>query len=437
MSTELHRIAERAKADRSLRFTAISHHLTPEALYRAFRGLRKSASAGMDGMTYGEYEKEAEGRINALHQRLKNGTYRAQPLKRIYIPKENGKRRPISIPSLEDKIAQGATVDLLELIYEQDFLPCSYGFRPGRGAQDALDAVDRVIFRRPISYVLEFDITSYFDTVVRSQLMEMIGRRIGDGRILQLIGKWIQVGAIEEGRLLVNKTGIGQGQVISPLLANIYLHHVLDRWFEEDVKPRLRGEAHEIRYADDGILCFEYQEDAEKVLKVLHQRFAKYGLTLHPDKTQLVEFGRYAAQHRARQGKGKPETFDFLGFTHICTRSRQGSFAIHLRTMRKRFQRGLKAVSRWCQKHRHDDVEEQRTGLNLKLRGHYQYYGRVTNFEGILRFHEAVKKVWRKWLGRRSRGQPMTWQDFRNILNRLPLLRPRITRSWTPKGSLA
>lgn len=437
MSTELHRIAERAKADRTLRFTTIAQHLTPEALYRAFRRLRKKASAGMDGMTVAEYEKGAEERIKALHERLRNKTYRAQPLKRIYIPKENGKPRPISIPSLEDKIAQGATVELLELIYEQDFLPCSYGFRPGRGAQDALDEVDRVIFRRPISYVLEFDIQSYFDTVVRGQLMELIGKRIGDGSILRLIGKWIHVGVIEEGRLLVNKTGIGQGQVISPLLANIYLHYVLDLWFEEDVKPRLRGEAHEIRYADDGILCFQYREDAEKVLKVLHQRFAKYGLTLHPEKTRLVEFGRYAAQHRARQGQGKPETFDFLGFTHICARSRKGSFTIHLRTMRKRFQRSLKAVSRWCRWHRHDDVDDQRAELNLKLRGHYQYYGRSTNFPGIWRFYEAVKKVWKKWLARRSRGQPLTWQGFQSILDRLPLLRPRITRSWTQKGSLA
>jgi group II intron reverse transcriptase/maturase len=437
MSTELDRIAERAKADRTLRFTTIAHHLTPEALVRAFRGLRRKASAGVDGVTYTDYEKDARERIKGLHERLRNKTYRAQPLRRLYIPKENGKERPISIPSLEDKIVQRATVELLEPIYEQDFLPCSYGFRPGRGAQDALDAVDRVIFRRPISHVLEIDITSYFDTVVRGQLMEMIGKRIGDGSILRLIGKWIHVGAIEEGRLLVNKTGIGQGQVISPLLANIYLHYVLDLWFEEEVKPRLRGEAHEIRYADDGILCFQYREDAERVLKVLHQRFAKYGLTLHPEKTRLVEFGRYAAQHRARQGKGRPETFDFLGFTHLCARSRRGFFAIHLRTMRKRFRRSLKAVSRWCQEHRHDDVEAQSGELNLKLRGHYQYYGRSTNFPAIQRFFEAVKKVWRKWLARRTRGRPLTWTDFRGILARLPLLRPRITRSWAREGSHA
>lgn len=437
MSTELRRIAQRAKADPTLRFTTIAHHLTPEVLVQAFRRLRRTASAGADGLTHAEYEKDVEGRIKALHERLRNKTYRAQPLRRVYIPKEGGKKRPISIPSLEDKIVQGATVELLEAIYEQDFLPCSYGFRPGRSAHDALDEVDRVIFRRPISYVLELDITSYFDTVVRGKLMEMIGWRVGDGSILRLIGKWIHVGVLEEGRLLVNKTGIGQGQVISPLLANIYLHHVLDVWFEKEVKPRLLGEAHEIRYADDGLLCFQYREDAERVLKVLHQRFAKYGLTLHPGKTRLLEFGRDAARNRKRQGKGKPETFDFLGFTHICARSRRGYFAIHLRTMRKRFRRSLKAVTLWCRKHRHDNVAAQQAELNLKLRGHYQYYGRPTNFHGIWRFYEATKKAWKKWLSRRSRGQPLRGQDFRALLDRLPLVRPRIMRSCVRKGSLA
>jgi hypothetical protein len=267
--------------------------------------------------------------------------------------------------------------------------------------------------------------------------MELIGKRIGDGSILRLIGKWIHVGVIEEGRLLVNKTGIGQGQVISPLLANIYLHYVLDLWFEEEVKPRLRGEAREIRYADDGVLCFQCREDAERVLKVLHQRFAKYGLTLHPEKTRLMEFGRDAAKNRARQGKGKPETFDFLGFTHICARSLRGFFTIHVRTMRKRYRRSLKAISRWCKTHRHDDVEDQRAELNLKLRGHYQYYGRPTNVPAIWKFFRAVRRVWKKWLARRTRGRPLIWQDFARILRRLPLARPRITRPWVGAGSQA
>ena len=437
MSTEFRRISELAKANRTQQFTSIAHLLTPEALDQAFHGLRRNASAGMDGLTVKEYEKSAEERIKALHERLKNKTYRAQPLKRVFILKENGKLRPISIPSLEDKIVQGATVDLLEAVYEQDFLPCSYGFRPGRGAQDALDEVDRVICGRPISYVLEIDVTSYFDTVVRSQLMELIRKRIGDGSILRLIGKWIHVGVIEEGRLLVNKTGIGQGQVISPLLANIYLHYVLDLWFEEEVKPRLRGEAHEILYADDGVLCFQYREDAERVLKALHQRFAKYGLTLHPEKTRLLEFGRFAAQNRARQGKGKPETFDFLGFTHICARSLRGFFTLHVRTMRKRYRRSLKAISVWCQKHRHDEVEDQRAELNLKLRGHYQYYGRSSNYHALYRFYRAVQRIWHKWLTRRTRGWRLTWEKFKVLLTRKPLLQPRITRSWARAGSLA
>src|SRR5438876_1563410 len=238
---------------------------------------------------------------------MKHGQYRAQPLRRIYIPKEDGRQRPISIPSLEDKIVQKAAADLLQAIYEQDFLNCSYGFRPGRGPQDALDEVGRIICRRPISTILEADISGYFDAIVRSLLMEMIEKRVCDGRILRRIGKWIHVGVIEDGRLLVSETGTGQGQVISPLLANIYLHYVLDEWFETVVKPRLKGEAYEVRFADDFILCFQYREDAEKVLDVLEKRFAKYGLRLHPDKTRLMEFGRKALAQSEKPGGRKPE----------------------------------------------------------------------------------------------------------------------------------
>ncbi len=297
---ELSRLTELAKEDSGRKFFSIAHYLTPETLYEAFKSLRKDASAGVDGVTYREYEKQAVESIGKLHERLKDGTYRAQPLRRIYIEKEDGRKRPISIPSLEDKILQRATVTLLNAIYEHDFLDCSYGFRPGRGAQDALDEVGRVICRKPTAYVLELDISSYFDTIVREQLMEMVEKRISDASILRLLRKWINVGVVDEGRLLVSETGTGQGQIISPLLANVYLHYVLDEWFENEVKPRLKGQAFEIRYADDGLLCFERREDAEKVLAVLPKRFAKFGLTLHPEKTRLVHFGRSALEKAER-----------------------------------------------------------------------------------------------------------------------------------------
>jgi len=375
----------------------------------------------VDGVTYQMYEKDAARNIQQLYERLKEGKYRAQPLRRIYIPKESGKERPISIPSLEDKIVQKATGEVLNAIYEQDFLECSYGFRPGRGPHQALDEVGRVICTKPTSWILELDITAYFDSIVRGQLMEMIERRISDGSVLQLIRKWIQVGVIDEGRLLVSETGTGQGQTISPLLANVYLHYVLDEWFKNEVKPRLRGAAHEIRFADDAVLCFQYREDAEKVMEVLPKRFAKYGLTLHPEKTRLVDFGRYAEEHAKRQGK-KPATFDFLGFTHICARSRRGKFTVNVRTMKKRLRRGLKAIAEWCQKNRHEPVEEQQQTLNAKLRGHYQYYGLPTNSRSIWKFYRGVCRIWRKWLNRRTRGKRLTWENYTELLRRHPFV---------------
>jgi len=425
MSTQIDRLTELAKEDPKRQFYSIAHMITFGALYAAFRGLRKKASAGVDGVTYEEYERDVAGNLQTLHERLKNGKYRAQPLRRVYIPKENGKQRPISIPALEDKIVQKATVEILNAIYEQDFLDCSYGFRPGRGQHQALDEVGRVICTRPTGWILELDITAYFDSIVRKQLMEMIEKRVRDGSVLCLIRKWIQVGVIEEGRLLLSETGTGQGQTISPLLANIYLHHVLDEWFENEVKPRLRGEAHEIRFADDAVLCFQYKKDADKVMEVLPKRFAKYGLTIHPEKTRLVEFGRYAEEDAKRQGK-KPATFDFLGFTYVCARSRRGKFTVHVRTMKKRFRRGLKAIAEWCQENRHRPVGEQQKILNAKLRGHYQYYGRPTNYRSIWQFYQEVRHIWRKWLSRRTRGNGMTVETFVGLLREHPLLLPRI-----------
>jgi RNA-directed DNA polymerase len=429
------RLAELAKEDPDRKFFSIAHLLTPQALYKAFWSLRKDASAGVDRVTYADYEKQVRQNIPKLHERLNSKAYRVQPLRRVYIPKEDGKaQRPISIPALEDKIVQKAMVDLLSPIYEQDFLDCSYGFRPGRGAQDALDEVGRVLCREPTSCVLELDIKSYFDSIVREQLMEMIEERISDASILRLIRKCINAGVIDDGRLLQSETGTGQGQIISPLLANVYLHFVLDMWIEHEVKPRLRGKVFLIRYADDAVLCFQYREDAEKVLTILPKRFAKYGLTLHPEKTRLVAFGREALANASRAGT-KPDTFDFLGFTHKCARSRRGYFTVHVKTMKKRLRRSLKRVAEWCQTHRHYDVDWQQATLNAKIRGHYQYYGRPTNYRCLWQFYRGVRQVWKKWLGRRTRGRTMTWEKYAKLLNRHPLLRPRITRSWAGAAS--
>lgn len=436
MSPGLNRISELAKEDPERQFFSIAHLLTPEALYGAFLSLRKEAAVGVDGVTYQEYVQGAERRIRDLHDRLKGKRYRAQPLRRVYIPKEGGKRRPISIPALEDKIVQRATVDLLNAIYEEDFRDCSYGGRPGRGAQGALDEIGRVICREGTSYVLEADVTAYFDSIVRDQLVEMVEKRVRDGSILRLIRKWINAGVIEEGRLLTTDTGTGQGQVISPLLANIYLHYVLDVWFEKEVQPRLRGRAYLIRYLDDFVICFQYEADANKVSEVLPKRFGKYGLQLHPDKTRLIAFGRRALEAADKGGK-KPETFDFLGFTHICAWSRRGRFTIHVRTVGKRLRRSLLRISEWCRQHRHDPVDEQWEALNRKLLGHYQYYGRPTNHLGIWRFYRAVRRIWRKWLNRRTRGKTLPWPEYAKLLARHPLVLPRITRLWTGSGSHA
>jgi len=379
MSPELDRLAELARGQKAVQFTSIAHLLTVAALARAFHRLRKEASAGVDGVTYAEYDRQARENLQQLHDRLRSGRYRAQPLRRVYIPKEAGGERPISIPALEDKIVQRAVLELLEAIYEQDFLGCSYGFRPGRSAQEALDEIGRVICRRPIRYVVEADICAYFDA--------------------------------------------------------IYLHYVLDEWFEDVVKPRLRGEAYEIRYADDFILCFQYREDAEKVLAVLGKRFAKYGLTLHPEKTRLLEFGREAWRQWEEAGGPKPGTFDFLGFTHIGRRSRRGNFTLHVRTIRKRLRQSLKRVSAWCQRHRHDPVVEQWRALNAKLRGHYQYYGRATNFRRLWAFYRAVRRIWRKWLNRRTRGKSLPWRVYEELLASHPLQRPYIARPWASAGS--
>jgi len=344
--------------------------------------------------------------------------------------------RPISIPALEDKIVQAATVKLLNAVYEVDFLPSSYGCRPGRNPHQALEEIGRIIFRNSITHVLELDITSYFDSIVRKHLMATVERRINDASILKLIGKWVHVGIIDQGQLLQAEDGVGQGQVISPFLANLYLHHVLDQWFEDEVKPRLRGNAFLVRYMDDAVICFQNAEDAQRVHTVLEKRFSKYGLKLHPNKTRLVEFGSEALIQASRLGK-KPATFDFLGFTHIAARSRRGHFMVKVKTMKKRLRRSLKAVTEWCKEHRHKSIDVQYLTLNAKLRGHYQYYGRSSNARSLRQFFSAVRRIWKKWLDRRTRGTPLTWDTYAKLLTRCPLLMPRLARPWINSRSPA
>jgi group II intron reverse transcriptase/maturase len=299
-----------------------------------------------------------------------------------------------------------------------------------------LDEIDRIIFRNSITHVLELDITSYFDSIVRKHLMAMIEQRVNDGSILKLIRKWVQVGIIDKGQLLETEDGVGQGQVISPFLANVYLHHVLDQWFEREVKPRLKGSAFLVRYMDDAVICFQNVEDAQRVHKVLDKRFSKYGLKLHPDKTRLVEFGSEALI-QAKQSGRKPATFDFLGFTHIAARSRRGHYMTKVKTMKKRLRRSLKAVTVWCKEHRHKPMDVQHLILNAKLRGHYQYYGRSSNYRSLRKFYSAVRRIWKTWLNRRTRGTTLNWDTYVKLLQRYPLLMPRLSRPWVASRSPA
>ncbi|MDQ2949804.1 MAG: group II intron reverse transcriptase/maturase [Acidobacteriota bacterium] len=428
LSTELNRISETAKQYPTYTFRTVAHLINVELLTESFRQLRKDAAAGVDEITARDYQKNLQRNLEDLHRRLREGRYRAQSLRRVYIDKEDGKKRPLSIPALEDKVVQKATADILSRIYEQDFLSCSFGYRPRRNAHDAVGAVWQKITLGKASYVLEADIRDYFGSIVRKELKQMLQKRIADQAVLRLIGKWLQVGVVEDGKLLMSEDGTYQGSVISPLLANVYLHEVLDLWVEQIVKPRMRGEISLCRFADDFVVCFQYRSDAERFQQVLPKRFAKYGLTLHPDKTRLLAFGRFAEQEARRTGRRKPETFDFLGFTFYCGKTREGKFSVKLKTKSKRLGRGLLRVAAWCRKNRHQPLSEQRARLAEVLQGHYQYYGLRSNARSLAKFFQGVRSLWRKWLGRRSRSTAVSWGKFEKILKKYPLPRPRITQ---------
>ncbi len=431
LSTQLRWIAATARKYTRFQFKTIVHLLNVEMLERAYASLRKSAAAGIDKVTAADYGRDLRGRLMDLHARLKAGRYRAQPLRRVQIGKEDGRQRPLSIPVLEDKIVQKAASLVLERIYENDFLDCSYGYRPQRHAHQAVDAIRANIERGRVNYVLDADIQDYFGSVVRKKLEGLLNKRIGDRDLLRLIGKWLQVGAIEDGRLLLSEDGLHQGAVISPLLANIYLHEVLDLWIEQTVKPRMRGEVTLYRFADDLLLCFEQKEDAENVSRALPKRFLKFGLTLHPEKTKLIEFGRRAWSKGLRTGK-KPKTLNFLGFTFICGGSRKGKFRVKVKTMSRRVGRSLRRVAQWCKYNRHQAVHAQWRRLCAVLRGHYLYYGRRTNAASLVTFRWRVERLWHKELSRRSRGGPIPWPRFQALLRRYPLPPARITEGRFP-----
>jgi RNA-directed DNA polymerase len=428
--TKQQRIAELAKQAPQMGFTSLNHHLDQRWLYEAYAATRPDGATGVDGQTVRDYTVNLGDNLQSLEDRAKSGTYRAPPVRRVHIPKGTGtETRPIGIPTYEDKVLQRAIVMALEPIYEQDFLDCSYGFRPGRSAHQALQALWDQTMALGGGWIVEVDIRKFFDTLDHAQLRALLERRVRDGVLLRLISKWLHAGVLEDGCLTYPESGTPQGGVISPLLANIYLHYVLDIWFEQEVKPRLKGRAFLIRYADDFVMGFACEEDARKVLEVLPKRFGKYGLALHPDKTRLVAFGRPRASSTTAPGPEPPGTFDFLGFTHHWGLSRRGHWIVQRRTSRSRLRRAFTKIADWCRRHCHLPVGEQHKTLGQKLRGHYGYYGITGNATALQRFRAGVLGIWRTWLGRRRRAGRMSWPRYVAFLLRYPLPAARVVHS--------
>lgn len=429
ISTRLERIAELARKHPERAFMSLHHAIDVEWLREAYRRTRKDAAVGVDGQTAEEYVRDLEGNLESLLVRFRTGTYRAPPVRRVHIPKGDGRTRPIGVPTFEDKILQRAVAMVLEAIYEQDFCPGSYGFRPGRGAHDALEALWKGAMSIDGGWVLEADIQSFFDTLEHGALRTFLDERVTDGVIRRAIDKWLKAGVLEAGAVTHPDEGTPQGGVISPILANVFLHGVLDTWFETDVLPRLSGRAQLIRYADDFVVLFEREADARRVMDVLPKRFGKYGLTLHPDKTRLVKFTRPRRGGGSGSGGHGPSSFDLLGFNHHWGLSRKGNWVVQRTTMSSRFTRALGRVREWCRTHRHLPIAEQCKALGQKMRGHFGYYGITGNSEALARFAREVERVWHRWLSRRSQRGRMDWSHFKLLLTRYPLPPPRAVHS--------
>jgi RNA-directed DNA polymerase len=423
ISTKLQRIAELARKAPQLAIRTLAHHIDVEFLREAYQQTRKDGAVGVDDQTAADYAVNLEGNLQSLLDRFKSGTYYAPPVRRVEIPKGDGTTRPLGIPTFEDKVLQRAAAMVLNAVYEQDFLNCSYGFRPGRSAHQALEALWNATMKVGGGWVIEIDIRHYFDSVGHGHLRAILEQRVRDGVIRRTIDKWLNAGVQQDGAVRYPDGGTPQGGVISPLLANVYLHEVLDVWFEQEVRPRLDGSASLIRYADDAVMVFAREADARRVMNVLPKRFAKYGLTLHPEKTKLIDFRRPTGN-----GDG-PDSFDVLGFTHFWGRSRKGNWAVQRKTSRSRFGRALQRVAEWCCKNRHLPVREQHKMLVAKVRGHYNYFGITGNSRALGRFLHEVKRAWRKWLHRRSNRARMTWDRFNLLISRYPLPWPHIVHS--------
>lgn len=437
--TKCQRIARLARDAPDMCITTLAHHMDLDWLKEAYARTRKDGAAGVDGVTAAAYERDLEGHLRDLLERAKSGTYYAPPVRRVYIPKGDGKsQRPLGIPTLEDKVLQRAVAMLLEPVYEQDFHDCSYGFRPGRSAHQALAALREPLMAMGGGWVVEVDIERFFDTLDHRHLRDFLSRRVRDGVVVRLIGKWLNAGVLEDGAVTRPSEGTPQGGVISPLLANVYLHYVMDEWFEREVKPRLSGRSVLVRYADDLVMGFAVEADARRVFEVLPKRFARYGLRLHPRKTRLVEFRHPQRSDRSGPagggGSGSPDprragTFDFLGFTHYWGRSRRGYWVILRRTARGRLSRSLRAINGWCRAHRHWSLSAQQATLSKKVQGHYAYYGLTGNYRLLAAFYEGVQRRWRRWLGRRSQRGRLSWEAYVRLLARYPLPRPVVVHS--------
>jgi RNA-directed DNA polymerase len=429
VSSDLDRVRQVARKDRDVRFTALLHHVSVDRLRVAYRAIRPGAAPGVDGVTWRDYGSDLEANLRDLHARVQRGAYRASPVRRVFIPKADGRLRPLGVAALEDKILQRAVVEVLNAIYEQDFLGFSYGFRPGRSQHDALDALSVGITRKRVNFVLDADVSDFFTGLDQGWMLRFLELRIADKRVLRLIQKWLRAGVIEDGEWSATEAGTAQGASASPLLSNVFLHYVFDLWADQWRRRHARGDVILVRFADDFLAGFEHREDAERFLADLRGRFAEFGLGLHPEKTRLIEFGRYAARDREARGLRKPETFEFLGLTHICAKDRHGRFKLKRVTSKKKMRAKLKSVKAEMRRRMHLPIPEQARWLAGVLQGHYIYYAVPDNSEALQCFRRQVLRHWRKALGRRSQKGRIPWERMYRLADRW-LPKPRILHPW-------